>query len=61
MRRLLIVTGLVIGILIGAFFGFFGMLANVHDGYSESDALRDYALWFLLYLPAGGVLGYSVG
>jgi hypothetical protein len=61
MRRALIVTGLIIGLLIGAYFGFVGMLANAHDGYSESDAFRDYALWFFVYIPAGGALGYSVG
>jgi len=55
------IMGLAIGILIGALFGFLGMLANAHDGYSNSDAFRDYALWLFVYIPAGGVLGYSLG
>lgn len=61
MRKALVIAGLVMGLLVGLFSGFIAMLANAHDGYTQSDAIRDYALWFLVYIPAGGFLGYSVG
>ena len=61
MRKALIITGLVTGLTVGAFMGFIGTLANVHDGYTQSEAIRDYSLWFLVHLPAGGFLGYLIG
>lgn len=61
MRKALIITGVVVGLLIGVLFAFLAMLANVHDGYTQVDAVRDYALGLFAYIPVNGMLGYWVG